>query len=244
MALITAYHRPSTLGDALTLLAADGAIVLGGGTALVAREHDGPAEVVDLQDLGLDAIEVDGNKVRIGAMARLQDVVDDDAVPALLRELAHREDVNTIRNAATVGGTVAAGDPESELLVGLLAYDAVVTVAREAGSDDVAIDEVLSDTGVLMGGIITSVTVPAGRPAVADRVGRTPADKPIVAAAATIDGSGTVRLALTGVASTPVLADPTDLAALDPPADFRGSADYRRELAAVLGARLTARLAE
>ena len=43
------------------------------------------------------------------------------------------------------------------------------------------------------------------------------------------------RLALTGVAPTPVLVQPDDV--LDPAGDFRGSSDYRRALADVLLAR-------
>jgi carbon-monoxide dehydrogenase medium subunit/putative selenate reductase FAD-binding subunit len=46
---------------------------------------------------------------------------------------------------------------------------------------------------------------------------------------------GTRRLALAGVAATPVLVDGADR--LDPPADFRGSSEYRRALAAILMAR-------
>jgi CO/xanthine dehydrogenase FAD-binding subunit len=54
------------------------------------------------------------------------------------------------------------------------------------------------------------------------------------------DQSGRILLALTGVASAPLLIDTA--ASLDPPADFRGSAEYRRHLAVVLGARAIAGL--
>ncbi len=67
--------------------------------------------------------------------------------------------------------------------------------------------------------------------------GRTPADVPIVAAVAR-SGPSSVAVALTGVASVPVLVDPdAPIAELAPSSDFRGSAEYRLELARVLSAR-------
>jgi CO/xanthine dehydrogenase FAD-binding subunit len=49
---------------------------------------------------------------------------------------------------------------------------------------------------------------------------------------------------MTGVAVTPVLVDRDDLGSLQPPGDFRGSPDYRRQLAGVLTGRVLARLGE
>ena len=51
---------------------------------------------------------------------------------------------------------------------------------------------------------------------------------------------GGQRIALTGVAPTPVLVQPGD--ELDPVGDFRGSSDYRRALADVLMARVVERI--
>ncbi len=99
----------------------------------------------------------------------------------------------------------------------------------------VGLPAVLDDPGVLVGRLISSVTVdPRGVTATA-RTGRTRADRAIVSAAARRTPAGRVRLALSGVAATPVLVD--DLEDLDPPGDFRGSAEYRRALARVLAAR-------
>ena len=72
---------------------------------------------------------------------------------------------------------------------------------------------------------------------------RTPADTPIVAALGRRTDEGALRLALTGVAATPVLVDADHLDALDPPGDFRGTPAYRRHLAAVLTARVAEELA-
>jgi probable selenate reductase FAD-binding subunit len=235
--VIETYHRPATLEQALSLLETEGTTVLGGGTSLVAA--GGPSAVVDLQDLGLDSITLDGGRVWIGAMVRLRALVESDLVPAILRDLARREAPNTIRNAATVGGTVATRDPESELVAGLLVHEAEVTIVASGSTRSLAVSEYLHDGP---SGIITQISLESGGEAAAARTGRTPADRPIVAAVARRGDDGGVRLALTGVASTPLLIDPSDVDDLVPPADFRGSTEYRGHLATVLTARAIAGL--
>ena len=242
MTTIRAYHRPATLDEALELLTGPDTEPLGGGTVLNGLPEETPAEVVDLQALGLDTVERDGAHVSIGAMVRLQDLIDHEWVPPLLKDLAYREGPNTIRNAATVGGTVAAADPESELLAGLLAHGAAVTIARSAGATDIALADLLADRSELAGGLITAVHVTIGGTGAAARTGRTPADTSIVMVAGVCDDAASPRLAATGVAATPVLIDLDALDDLDPPPDFRGSAQYRRAVVEALAARVIVEL--
>lgn len=237
--MITQYHRPFTLDDAVALLARPDAVVLAGGTSINADPGRAPKTAVDLQALDLAGIELDADMVRIGATSRLQDLVDSALVPSILRELAHREAPNTIRNMATVGGTIGASNAESELLAGLLAFGTRVTLARSGSSTEHALADVIADQRLLNGAIITAITVPSGGQAAADRVVRTPMDRPIVAAVAYRSGD-TMRLAMTGVAAVPTVVDPDNMADLDPPPDFRGTAGYRRSLAEVLAQRVLA----
>ncbi len=233
MSKAVAYHRPSTVDEALALLSEPDRVVLAGGTTVNDRTVGVPGldrgeatvEVVDIQSLGLDGIERDGSAVRIGAAATLQAVADSVDVPDLLRELAAAELPNTLRNTATVGGLWAAGDGESPLLAGLLAHGAEATTAGAGGE------------------LITAITLAADGEGAWSRTGRTPADVPIVAAVGRRDDTGTVHLALTGVAASPVLVDPSDpTAGLAPPGDFRGSPAYRLELARVHSRRVLAEL--
>jgi len=236
--MITEYHRPLTLDEAIALVADPRAVILSGGTTANA-EPDGSASVaVDLQALDLSGIDTDTNVVRIGATTRLQDIVDSDEIPTLLRDLARREAPNTIRNVATVGGTIATTDPESQLLTGLLAYGATVTVVGDGSTSEHSIDELLGSASLLDGSIITSVSVPTGGTAAADRTARTPMDQSIVMAVAHRGSDGDVRLAVSGVAPVPMIVAPEELEALDPPSDFRGSTEYRRQLASVLAGRV------
>jgi len=244
MPMIRAYHRPTTLQDALELLARPDSVSvpLGGGTVLNGLPHHPPQEVVDLQSLGLAAISRDGSTLTLGAMATLRDLIDHEATPVLLRDLARREAPNTIRNAATVGGTVAAADAESGLLAGLLATSAIVAIAKPEGAREVPLADLLADRSTLAGGIIESVRIGLGGEAAFDFTARTPADIPIVLVAGTRSEEGTDLFAAAGIAPTPVVFDPAHVDDLDPPNDFRGSTEYRRHLAAVLGSRVTARL--
>jgi CO/xanthine dehydrogenase FAD-binding subunit len=228
--VIETYHRPTTLEEALALLTGPGAAILGGGTSLVPATT--ATTVVDLQALGFDDLALDGDRLAIGAMVRLADLAEADVSPPLLRDLARREAPSTIRNVATVGGTVVTRDPESELLAGLLVHDAVVTIATEDAATTVALADYLASRPT---GIITTVTVATGGQGTAARTGRTPADRPIVMAAARRGDDGSIAIAVTGVAATPVLYEVES--SLDPPSDFRAGADYRRHLATTLVAR-------
>lgn len=234
--MIQTYHRPETLEEALSLLGSGDVAVLAGGTSLTSGAA---GEVVDLQDLGLDEVALDGKRLSIGAMVRLRDLVEGDLVPALLRDLARREAPSTIRNAATIGGAVATGDAESELLAGLLVYEAQVTVMTADGSSTYRLADYLPS---LPQGIITEVKVDTDGTGTVARTGRTPADRPIVMAVARRADDGGTVVALTGVSPTPIVVDPSALLAIEPPADFRGSTEYRSHLAKTLVARVIAEL--
>ena len=244
MTRISGYHRPSNLAEALTLLQRDDVVSapLGGGTVLNGVPDSMPDEVVDLQDLGLNSISRDGAVLRVGATARLQDIVDHEWTPPALRDLAHGEAPNTFRNAATVGGTVAAADPESRLLAGLLAYNATAILAGPAGEEETSVAELLADRQRLNGKLIVAVAIDVGGSGASAGTGRTPADTPIVLVAGRRREDGKVTLAATGVAETPINITIEGIASLEPPGDFRGTPDYRRHLAGVLGARVVAQL--
>ena len=243
MVTISDYHRPSTLSEAVALVgqADRNRVVIGGGTVVGGTGLPSGTEVVDIQTAVPGTIEQIGDRVEMGAMARVQDVIDDTATPHLIVEVAKREGPNTLRNAATIGGTIATADPESELLAGLLVHEAVVTMMGPDGEAELPIADLLADRSVLSASIITSVSVAMEGQGASARTGRTPADTSIVAAVARRGPTG-LLLALTGVAATPILVDPADLQSLDPPPDFRGSAEYRLELARILSGRVLAEL--
>ncbi len=235
MVTATAYWRPSTMAQAFELLERPGAVVLAGGTLLNRVPTEETVEAVDLQALDLDGIERGtGDSLRIGAMTTLQQLVDSDHAPEVVREAARREQPSTLRAQATVGGCIATGHPESELLAALLVHEGVVHVGASVATAAVPLEELLADLPIGAGRVVTAVTIRTAGAAAAAHTARTPADRAIVAAFARATDAGR-RIALTGVAPTPILVQAGD--ELNPVGDFRGSSGYRRALAEVLLAR-------
>lgn len=233
---VTAYWRPTSMAEALELLGRTDAIVLAGGTRLDGDPSAEQVEVVDLQALHLGGITPgEGDALRIGAMVTLQELADCELAPDVVREAARREQPSTLRAQGTVGGCVATGRADSELLAALLVHEAVVEVEDREVTEGLPLEQVLAELFLPAGQLVTAVTIRTSGRAAAVRTGRTPADKPIVAACARV-ADDVRRVALTGVAPTPVLVQPGD--DLQPIGDFRGSADYRRHLAEVLVARV------
>lgn len=245
MPQVKAYHRPKTVDAAAHLLARPqvNTTLVAGGTYINAHMPDFVEEVVDLQAVGLNQwSEADGT-LTLGSMVRLQDIVDSSSAPELLRHMAHREGPNTFRHAATIGGVIAGADPESELLAALLVFEAMLTIQTAGRSQTTSVADYLADKSALLGrGVITQLSLPTTGKTAAERVARTPADKPIVAALARLDEADTLHVALCGVADSPILVDPAKLDSLTPPADFRGSTAYRQQMATVLVARVIEQL--
>lgn len=242
MPQVKAYHRPANVSEALKLLARPNinTIIIAGGTYINPNMPEMVDEVVDLQTVGLTNIDYTGKGLSLGAMTRLQTIVTDDRAPALLREAARCEGPNTLRNIATVGGTVASPYKDSELLAALLVFDAEVKVQTSDDTKKIPLVDFLLDVPTALGGgLVTAISLASMGKTASARVGRTPADRPIVAALARLGEDDKIRLALTGVANTPVLVDPENVkAAINPTGDFRGSTEYRRQMAATLAKRV------
>ena len=237
MPSVLAYHRPQTLDAASELSHRPNTRLIGGGTVVVPDARvpgaDG-VEIVDLQALGLDTIAAaPGESLTLGAMVRLGALAVDERVPALVRDLARRELPSALRNQATIGGTVALGARDSVLVAGLLVHGAEVDIH---GGGTMALADLLAADAPA--GLITAIRIACDGAGSIAATGRTPADDPIVAAIAR-DASAGVRVALTGVAATPVEVDPADpTAGLEPSGDFRGSSAYRLHLASTLTRRV------
>lgn len=107
------YARAASLDDARHLSARPGAMLLAGGTTLLDLAKCGvarPDHVVDITHLkGLDAIEVTKEGARLGALAKMSHVADDEAIragfPAVSEALWQAASAQ-LRNMATIGGNL------------------------------------------------------------------------------------------------------------------------------------------
>ena len=246
--MITAYHRPKTLDEALTLLAQPNRTPLGGGT-LLSRSSTDPVEAVDLQAVGLNAVKKSGNNLEIGATVSLQQLLESEHCPATWKIAIKLEAPLNLRNAATIAGTIVACDGRSTSVSVLLALDAKLELTK---LDDSKIQSRTSNLGDflplrdLQGWLITSIAIPLNTKLAFDYVSRTPADKPIVCAALAQWNSGRTRLVLGGYGKSPLLAmDGTEAEGVEAAArnafheatDEYGSAEYRMDVAATLAKR-------
>jgi CO/xanthine dehydrogenase FAD-binding subunit len=256
--MITAYHRPQTLDEALTLLAQPDTLPLAGGTRIntpeYARDRGGDFAVVDLQALKLDGIHKAGNNLQIGACATLQQVCDSPHVPAALKEAIRLESALNIRNAASVGGSLLTCSGRSTFGTAMLAMDARLTIETAAPAPGAAPRSAVHALGDLFAlraglsprGLITLITLPLNTSVAFEMVARTPADRPIVCAALAHWASGRTRLALGGWGKAPLLAmdgtEPDGIAeaarsAYEEAGDEWASAEYRANVAATLAKR-------
>jgi CO/xanthine dehydrogenase FAD-binding subunit len=244
--MITTYHRPKTLEEALTLLTQPNTLPLGGGTLLSQPKAD-PISVVDLQQLKLDSIQTKGNDLEVGATCTLQSLFESDHGSEALKTAIKLEAPINIRNSASVAGTLVASDGRSTFASMLLALDAKIEQTMLNGPK---LDYRTMNIGEFLllrpAGLITKLIIPLNIKSAFEFVARTPADKPIVAAALAQWNSGRTRLTLGGHGKSPMLAmDGTEADGLETAAsnayqeagDEWASAEYRMDVAATLAQR-------
>jgi aerobic carbon-monoxide dehydrogenase medium subunit len=146
MLKIGAYHSPTTVAEAVTLLAEDGRTVIAGGTDLLVnpRYTVGIREVVDIRKLGLDYIREEHGWVHIGAGATMRTVARHPKLQALANGILARGAAvcgsPNIRNMATLAGNVASALPSADTPPSLLALDAQVLLVGMQGESILPLD--------------------------------------------------------------------------------------------------------
>ena len=137
------YACPATINEAVALLANHGgeAKPLAGGQSLMpmmAFRVAQPSLLVDLRKLpGLKEIKIGADGVRLGALVRWRDILDDKRLAAahpLLKEAVSHVAHYQIRNRGTVGGSLAHADPASEMPGIAQTCDAEIAVIGKAGA--------------------------------------------------------------------------------------------------------------
>jgi carbon-monoxide dehydrogenase medium subunit len=255
------YHRPTSLDEAIGLLAKDGDTrPLAGGHSLLPMMKlrlAEPQAIVDIGRIpGLDGIEVEGDELRIGALATHASVAASELVREKCRVLATTAEGigdRQVRNRGTIGGSLAHADPGADYPTVITALGATVVVQGPDGERDIAADDFFTGvftTALEQGELVTGVHVPTVERAAYVKH-RHPASGYAVAGVACVVRSDEARIVIGGVTGTPVLigiapVDEEKLAAAAkkvPEAlsgaigDTYASAEYRVHLAQVLAKR-------
>lgn len=260
MANPTTYLRPKTLTEAIALSQQFATVPLAGGGLIFGG--DPPAAVIDVQDVPeLRRIEQANAGVNFGAAVSLTTLLESPTLPDAMRRSLTRAVPLNLRDGISIGESLRAWKTPMlrEWIAVLLAHDAGIEYVNDEAerSWDNMIGLFAHDR--LDKDFITGLDIPAlrdGEALGAAYVARTPADTPIVNAAAfvTVDASRRVGSAFVFVGGAsaepfvqvrlPLIDNPLDEAniasavkavapQLDPPDDYLGSAEYRREMARV-----------
>ena len=222
-----AYHRPTSVKDALALLAdlGDEARPLAGGHSLIPMMKlrlATPGHLVDLAGVAdLKGIRAEGGDIVIGAMTTQHELVGSDLLAQkipILRETSLLIADPQVRYVGTLGGNVANGDPGNDMPAVMLCLGATYHVSGKGGDRRVAAREFYQGayfTALEPGEILSAIRIPvpvAGHGRAYQKLKREIGDYATAAAAVvlTLKGGGEVAscsIGLTNVAETPLWAE-------------------------------------
>jgi carbon-monoxide dehydrogenase medium subunit len=172
---------------------------------------------VDIRKVpGLRGVQREDGSFRVGAMTRHADLQVKDEL-GIVADAASLIADQQVRNRGTIGGSLAHGDPASDLPTVLLALDGTVTITGQGGGTrEVAAADLFQDyltTAVGPGEILTEVRLPAmdGWGHGYEKFNRRAEDWAMVGVVALVRKAGDgscedVRVGLTHMASTPLRA--------------------------------------
>ena len=257
------YVRASDLSEAVDVLSQHGdeAKLLAGGHSLLPLMRFRLARPAVLVDIGrlddLKYIRDEGSHVAIGALTRHRDVEISDVVAskaALLGEVTAHVGDPQVRHRGTIGGSVAHGDPASDIPSALIALGAVLVAVGVDGRREIPVDDFFTgflETDLSPTEVLTEVRIPASEASWGfEKFNRRAQDWAIVGVSAAVRADGSTGVGLVNMHSTPVraraveaaLAEGADAVAAaehaaegcEPTEDLNAGVDYRRHLARVL----------
>jgi carbon-monoxide dehydrogenase medium subunit len=262
------YAAPESLEAAIKTLAdgGDDAKLLAGGHSLLPLMKlrlAAPSLLVDLRKVpGLHGMSRENGTWRIGAMTPHAELERSPEL-GLASQVAGTIADPQVRNRGTIGGSLAHGDPASDLPGVLVAAEGTVTVQGPDGQRTIAAADLFEnymETAISATEVLTEIHMPTfdGWGHGYQKFNRRSEDWAMVAVGVLVKQTGDicedVRIALTNMGSVPLRASAVEEAlrgqpltadaiakaseqaaeGTDPPADLNASADYKRHLARVL----------
>ena len=263
------YEVAESTEHAILLLGSrEDAKILAGGHSLIPLlklRFARPSLLVDIGRIdGLSYVRDAGEWLAIGAMTRHKAIREDPLVQEHCPIVSHTAGLigdPQVRHRGTIGGSLAHGDPASDLPAVMLALGAELVIAGHEAERTVSAAEFFRgvfDTAVGPGELLTEIRVP--------KLGETgwsylkftrrAQDWATVGVAALVrngngDGVQEARIALTNMGATPLRATAAEQALVageadpaahmadgtDPASDVAASAEFRSHLARVMGKR-------
>jgi carbon-monoxide dehydrogenase medium subunit len=256
------YEVAKDVGDAIRLLGqADDAKLLAGGHSLLPLmklRFARPSLLVDIGRLSeLSYVKDDGDRIAIGALTRHHDLTTSSLLRehcSLVVQAALEVGDPQVRHRGTLGGSLAHGDPASDMPTALLALDAELAVSGPGGGRTIAARDFFTgflETALGPQEVLTEIRVRklGGAASTYLKFNRRAQDWATVAVAA-VASNGGASVALANMGPTPLraagveeaLAAGADAGAASekaadgtaPPSDTNASAEYRTHLAKVL----------
>jgi aerobic carbon-monoxide dehydrogenase medium subunit len=262
------YTKPESVDDAVKALADGGeeAKLLAGGHSLLPLMKlrlAAPSLLVDLGGLEeLRGVEASNGGFEIGAMTTHATLQDSDELGVAAHAAGLIAD-QQVRNMGTIGGSLAHGDPASDLPAVLLSVEGEVVARGPGGERTIGASELFQDfltTAIAPDEVLTRVRLPSmdGWGWGYEKFTRRAEDWAMVGVCALVKASGgtceDVRIGLTHMGSTPLRASAAEEAlrgqelsaesiaaaaeqaaeGADPPGDLNATPDYKRHLARVL----------
>jgi carbon-monoxide dehydrogenase medium subunit len=256
------YTRAGSADEALSLLQSHGedAKLLAGGHSLIPLMKLRLAAPSVLIDVGrvtdLSYIREAGDQVAIGALTRHRDIETSDLLLSQVPILAHVAGLvgdPQVRHRGTIGGSLAHGDPASDLPAAVLALGGTMVVKGPGGQREIPATEFFTgflETALAPDEMLIEIRVPkvAGAGWSYQKFNRRALDWAIVGVAAV--RNGTTGVALVNMGQTPLRASAVEQAltqgasagdaarsateGTEPSADLNASVEYRKHLAQVL----------
>jgi aerobic carbon-monoxide dehydrogenase medium subunit len=233
------YERATSVDHAVGLLdrLGEGAFIVAGGHSLLPMMKlriANPEYLIDINDLAgeLGYVTVEPTLVRLGAMTRHRDVLEDSALAEACPIFADAERViadPVVRNRGTVGGSLCQADPAEDLSTVCEVLGAVVVARGRSGQREIGIRDFMLgpyETALAHNEMLIEVRIPLhhNTSSAYAKVERRVGDWAVAAAgsAVTLDGDqiAAARVGLTAVnADSEALAAITDALVGSPPTE-------------------------
>ncbi len=259
------YRRAGSVGEAVALLSEfPGAKLLAGGHSLLPLMRlrlAVPSLLIDIGPVsGLSYVRDEGDHLSVGALTRHRDLELSEVVrreAPVLSYAAGQVGDPQVRHRGTIGGSLAHGDPASDLPAVVLALDGTLVAEGPAGPREIPATDFFCgflETAIGPDEVLTEVRLPKARGGWSfqkfNRRAQDWATVGVVAVAGDGRGTGPFRVALVNMGLTPLRAAAVEEAAAggagpaeaasraaegtEPPSDLNATAEFRRHLASVL----------